>query len=77
MGEFRGIEVGLWALTGGTVRDVEADEIFVVLDGEATVRFDTGESVELTPGVVVRLHAGERAEWEVRTALRKLYVVAG
>lgn len=39
--------------------------------------FETGESTELTPGVVVRLHAGERAEREVRSTLRKTYVAAG
>ncbi|WUP39433.1 acetate--CoA ligase family protein [Streptomyces europaeiscabiei] len=55
------------ALTAGAVRDVEVDEVFVVLAGEATVRFETGESIELAPGVVVRLHAGERTEWEVRS----------
>ncbi|WP_055523938.1 cupin domain-containing protein [Streptomyces graminilatus] len=77
LGELGGTEFGLWALTAGTVRDVEADEIFVVLEGDATVRFETGESIELTPGAVVRLHAGERTEWEVRSPLRKLYVAVG
>ncbi len=57
----------MWALTVGTVRDVEVDEVFVVLEGDATVRFETGESVDLAPGVVVRLRAGERTEWEVRS----------
>ena len=71
---FGGTELGLWTLTVGTVRDVEIDEIFIVLEGDATVRFETGENIELTPGVVVRLHAGERTEWEVRSPLRKLYV---
>nr|WSZ20939.1 cupin domain-containing protein [Streptomyces canus] len=77
LGEFRGTELGLWTLTAGTVRDVEVDEVFVVLAGDATVRFETGESIELAPGAVVRLHAGERTEWEVRSTLRKVYVAAG
>ncbi|MFC4508089.1 MULTISPECIES: cupin domain-containing protein [Streptomyces] len=77
LGEFSGTEFGVWSLTSGTVRDVEVDEVFVVLEGDATVRFETGESIELTPGVFVRLHAGERTEWEVRSLLRKLYVAAG
>ncbi|MET9846456.1 cupin domain-containing protein [Streptomyces ossamyceticus] len=76
LGDLGGTEFGVWALTVGTVRDVEADEIFVVLEGDATVRFETGESVDLTPGVVVRLRAGERTEWEVRSPLRKLFVAA-
>ncbi len=77
LGEFRDTELGLWTLTAGTVRDVEVDEVFVVLAGDATVRFETGESIELAPGVVVRLQAGERTEWEVRSPLRKVYVAAG
>ncbi|MDX3588813.1 MULTISPECIES: cupin domain-containing protein [Streptomyces] len=77
LGEFGGTEFGLWTLTVGTVRDVEADEVFVVVEGDATLRFDTGESIELTPGAVVRLHAGERTEWEVRSPLRKVYVAGG
>ncbi len=49
--------------------------MFVVLAGEATVRFlDTGDAIELRPGTVVRPKAGERTEWEIRSALRKLYV---
>ncbi|WP_328694296.1 cupin domain-containing protein [Streptomyces phaeochromogenes] len=78
LGEVGGAQLGLWTLTVGTVRDVEVDEVFVVLEGEATVRFvESGESIELAPGVVVRLYAGERTEWEVRSALRKVYVAAG
>ncbi|MFF5359675.1 cupin domain-containing protein [Streptomyces scabiei] len=77
LGECGGTEVGVWTLTTGAVRDVEADEVFVVLAGDATVRFQTGESIELAPGAVVRLHEGERTEWEVRSALRKVYVAVG
>lgn len=43
--------------------DAEADEVFVVLVGDATVRFVFGDSIELTPGVVVPLQAAERTEW--------------
>jgi uncharacterized cupin superfamily protein len=68
-------EVGIWEITPGTVRDVEKDEAFVVLDGDATIRFAGGESVELGPGSLVRLHAGEQTEWEIRSTLRKVYVV--
>jgi uncharacterized cupin superfamily protein len=68
-------EVGIWEITPGTVRDVEKDEAFVVLTGDATIRFASGESVELGPGSLVRLHAGEQTEWEIRSTLRKVYVV--
>ena len=74
LAELGPVEIGVWELASGTVRDVEADEVFVVLSGDATVRFEDGESVELGPGSVVRLRAGERTEWEVRATLRKVYV---
>ncbi|MEU9918577.1 hypothetical protein [Streptomyces sp. NPDC051001] len=44
LGEFGGTEVGVWTLTTGAVRDIEADEVFVVLAGDATVRFQTGRA---------------------------------
>ncbi len=69
-----GAEVGLWEMTRGAARDVEADEVFVVLAGRGAVTFDDGERIELRPGVVVRLHAGDRTEWTVTEPLRKLYV---
>ena len=74
LAELGSVEIGIWELASGTVRDVEADEVFVVLAGDATVRFADGGSVELRPGAVVRLRAGDRTEWEVRARLRKLYV---
>lgn len=70
-----GASVGIWELSAGTVRDAEVDEVFVVLAGEATVRFlSSDEVLELRPGMVVRLNAGERTEWEVRSTLRKVYI---
>ncbi|GAA3680962.1 cupin domain-containing protein [Nocardioides ginsengisoli] len=71
---FRGVELGIWEITPGVVRDVEADEVFVVLEGEGTVRFADGEVLELRPGSLVRLVEGERTEWEIRTRLRKVYL---
>ncbi|SDS68548.1 hypothetical protein SAMN04488570_2443 [Nocardioides scoriae] len=68
------VEVGLWEITPGTVTDVETDEAFVVLSGSATVTFDDGEVVDLAPGAVVRLAAGDRTTWVVHQTLRKLYV---
>ena len=73
---FAGVDYGIWEITPGTVTDTEEDELFVVLSGDATVRFEDGSSIELGPGAVVRLNAGERTEWEVRETLRKVYFVA-
>jgi uncharacterized cupin superfamily protein len=70
-----GVDVGLWELTPGTVTDVEVDEIFVVLAGQGHVTFDEGQVVDLAPGVVVRLRAGEHATWTITETLRKMYVV--
>ena len=69
-----GAEVGLWSLSEGTVRDVEADEVFVVLAGEATLTLRDGTRIELRPGSVVQLEEGDETTWEVRSTLRKVYV---
>ena len=67
-------EVGLWEAGPGSDVDVEADELFLVLSGEGRVSFDDGSSLELRPGVLVRLHAGDRTTWEISQRLRKLYL---
>ena len=69
------VQVGIWEITPGTVRDVEKDEVFVVLEGEGTIRFAGGEVVEMGPGSLVRLNSGEVTEWEIRKTLRKVYVI--
>lgn len=71
-----GAEVGVWEMTPGAMRDVEADEVFVVLSGDATVEFDDPAlpPIGLRPGSVVRLTAGMRTVWTVRETLRKLYI---
>ena len=69
------VQVGIWEITPGTVRDVEKDEVFVVLEGDGTIRFAGGEVVEMGPGSLVRLNAGEVTEWEIRKTLRKVYVI--
>ncbi|MET4156826.1 cupin domain-containing protein [Agromyces sp. PvR057] len=68
--------VGIWEMTPGAMRDVEADEVIVVLSGDATVDFESPDlpSIELGPGSVVRLEAGMRTVWTVRETLRKVYV---
>ena len=69
-----GVSVGLWEAGPGVDTDVEVDELFLVLSGTGTVTFDDGESVELRPGVLVRLSAGEHTRWEITERLRKLYL---
>jgi uncharacterized cupin superfamily protein len=68
--------IGVWEMTSGAMSDVEADEVFVVLSGDATVEFvdPALPGIELRPGSVVRLTAGMRTVWTVRATLRKVYV---
>jgi uncharacterized protein len=75
IGEFGGLEVGVWEMTQGVMSDVEADEVFVVLSGSATVEFADGtDPLRLGPGDVVRLAAGAETVWTVTETLRKVYL---
>ena len=74
LGVFGGVNVGVWEMTPGTMRDTEVDEIFVVLHGAATVAFEDRAPMTLSPGDVVRLHAGQRTVWTVTETLRKVYI---
>lgn len=69
------VTIGVWEHTPGVSRDVEADEVFVVLSGDATVAFEDGSpAVDLRPGSLVRLYEGQRTTWTVRETLRKVFV---
>lgn len=70
-----GLEVGIWVHSPGTSTDVEADELFVVLAGRATIEPDGGAPVEVGPGDVVHLVAGTATTWTVHETLRKVYVL--
>ena len=76
LGQWRGAEVGIWECEPGTYPDVEADELFVVLSGDATIKFHEPAlpAIEIGPGDVVRLEEGMRTVWTVRKTLRKVYV---
>jgi uncharacterized cupin superfamily protein len=69
-----GVSLGLWEAGPGEDVDVEVDEVFVVLSGSGTVTVGDGDAIDLRPGVVMRLHAGDRTTWRVAERLRKLYV---
>lgn len=73
-GSADGVGVGIWELTEGTSRDVEVDEVFVVLTGAGTLVFDDGERIDLRPGVAVRLAEGDRTTWTITQPLRKIWV---
>ena len=73
-----GAEISIWEMTAGGMRDVEIDEVFIVLAGEATVTLFTDgvetDRIELRPGVICRLEAGSTTRWEVARVLRKVYI---
>lgn len=75
LGEFRGLEVGVWEMTVGTMTDIEVDEVFVVLSGQATVSIaGQDRPLNLVAGDVVTLREGMRTTWTVTETLRKVYL---
>jgi uncharacterized cupin superfamily protein len=66
---------GVWQITPGVVVDVEADELFVVVAGRATVAVEGGPTLELEPGVAGVLRAGDRAVWTIHETLRKVFQI--
>jgi len=69
------LAVGLWQHSVGVSTDVEADEVFVVLSGRATVEVEGGPVLEIGPGDVGLLPAGAVTRWTIHETLRKVYVV--
>jgi uncharacterized cupin superfamily protein len=64
---------GLWSCTPGTFSDTELEESFVVVEGEAEVRFRDGSAVNLKAGDTHRFEAGEQTVWQVTSPLVKCY----
>jgi uncharacterized cupin superfamily protein len=71
------LAVGIWEHSAGESTDVEADEVFVVLRGRATVAVAGGPTLEVGPGDVAVLEAGAETTWTVHEDLRKIYVIPG
>jgi uncharacterized protein len=67
------VERGVWQHTAGVSRDTESDELFVVLTGRATIEVEDGPTLEVGPGDVGLLHAGDRTTWTVHDDLRKIF----
>ncbi|QNP66886.1 cupin domain-containing protein [Streptomyces genisteinicus] len=66
---------GIWQITPGVVTDVEADEVFVVLSGSATIAVEGGPTFDVGPGDLAVLRAGDRTTWTVHETLRKVYAI--
>ena len=76
LAEIGAVEVGVWEMTPGVATDTEADELFVVLSGRATIEFidPALPAARVGPGSLVWLEAGMRTRWTVTETLRKVYV---
>ncbi|WP_395308225.1 cupin domain-containing protein [Mycobacterium sp. AMU20-3851] len=73
--DFGGHQIGVWEMSVGTMTDVEADEVFVVLSGSALVEFADGSpALQLRAGDIGRLAAGTATTWTVTETLRKIYL---
>ena len=70
-----GLAIGIWQHSTGISRDIEADEVFIVLTGRATIEVEGGPSLEVGPGDLGMLPAGARTVWTVHETLRKVYLV--
>lgn len=69
------VETGVWVMTPGTVRDTEAQEIFVVLAGRATLTVGDDAPRTITTGDIVSFREGDRTIWHVHETLRKFYAI--
>ncbi|MBT2482241.1 cupin domain-containing protein [Streptomyces sp. ISL-94] len=67
---------GIWQITPGVVTDVEADELFVVVSGRATIEVEGGGTLEVGPGSACVLREGDKTTWTVHETLRKAYHIS-
>ncbi|WP_374563093.1 cupin domain-containing protein [Ideonella sp.] len=67
--------IGVWEMSPSVSTDVEIDEFFIVLSGEATVTFADGSApLHLKAGSLGRLAPGTATTWTVTETLRKVYI---
>nr|BFE79719.1 hypothetical protein GCM10020093_023200 [Planobispora longispora] len=66
---------GIWQITPGVVTDTEADELFVVISGRATIEIEGGQTLRVGPGDLAVLREGDRTTWTVHETLRKAYSI--
>ncbi|MFJ9418446.1 cupin domain-containing protein [Streptomyces sp. NPDC101227] len=67
---------GIWQITPGVVTDTEANELFVVVSGRATIAVEGGSVLEVGPGDACVLREGDRTQWTVHETLRKAYHIS-
>ena len=77
LGTIAGADYGLWEMSAGAMRDIEGEEVFLVISGTGRIEFDDPEQppVDLAPGTLVRLTEGMKTRWFVDDVpLRKLFI---
>ncbi|MFF9481623.1 cupin domain-containing protein [Streptomyces sp. NPDC014733] len=67
---------GIWQITPGVVTDTEANELFVVVSGRATIEVEGGAVLQVGPGDACVLREGDRTRWTVHETLRKAYHIS-
>jgi uncharacterized cupin superfamily protein len=70
------VEAGIWEMSEGAARDVEVDEVCLILAGRASLVINDAPPVDIAAGSFVTLRAGDRTEWHVREKLQKIYLVS-
>jgi NAD(P)-dependent dehydrogenase (short-subunit alcohol dehydrogenase family)/uncharacterized cupin superfamily protein len=68
------LDCGVWEHSVGQSCDVEKDEVFVVIQGNATVTKPDGSVLHLKPGTIGVLKAGEATTWNVTSSIRKVWI---
>ena len=72
------LSTGVWTHDVGVTDGGDfGAEVFVVLSGRGTVTDQHGGRIDLAPGVIGVLDAGDLTHWEITEPLRKVWIVAG
>lgn len=66
---------GIWEAEPGVHREYGGPETVVILQGRATVEGSSGTTVDVGPGDLVVVDAGEQTIWTVHEKIRKVFVV--
>lgn len=74
--ESRGLASGVWTHGVGESDGDFGAEMFVVLEGRGVVTDQYGGRIDLAPGVVGVLEAGDLTHWTITEPLRKVWIVA-
>jgi uncharacterized cupin superfamily protein len=73
--EVGALATGVWTHDVGTSDGDFGAEVFVVLSGRGTVTDQHGGRIDLAPGVIGVLDAGDLTHWEITEPLRKVWIV--